>query len=323
MTVQQLAMSGALAYSGITSLEEDDNDGAELTRAKTPQLMADCAAYVNAAMQEVADKAPHLFKYPSGGLLAAPLSVTGLTVTAGSVTISGFSAFTADMRGCTIRITGSSYDHEIVSATTISRPFDGPSGSGLGATVYSDCIPLASTIANVLEPVMIPSIGVVDLANSRSEFMTGYRNYASGPRSGYAQAVSPYSMNYTKLVGRPERWMCEERYDSTSASTLLLMRFYPMPSQLYSVVFEQIMKPPVYTAADIDSDDGGTDPQTIIPFGGVEQRLLPVLRKKWMAHYSFNQPAEVRAQINDDYQTALASLEAEKPTRGFRHAIYH
>lgn len=317
-------MSGALAFSGIHSLDPDDNDGSQLSRGKTSAIIADCAAYINASMQEVADKAPHLFKKTSGGILGAPLSVTGLTVTAGSTAISGFSAYSSSMRGCTIRISGSSYDHEIVSAAEISRPFDGTGGSGLGATVYFDCVPLATTVATIIEPIMIPSIGVVNLANSRDQFLTGLSSYASGPRSGMPHAVTPYSMNFTKLVGRPERWMCEEGgYDPTNTTTLLLLRFYPMPSQLYSVVWQQIMKPPVYTAADIDSDDGGTDPQTPIPFDGVEQRLMPVLRKKWMSHYSFDQSDAVKSEINDDYVAALASLEAEKPTRGFRRAIYH
>lgn len=324
MTVQQLAMSGALNFSGIHSLDPDDNAQSELARGKSASIIADCAAYINASMRLVADKAPHLFKKPGGGLLGAPLSVSGLGMTFGSTTITGFSAFASAMRGCTIRIAGSSYDHEIVSATEISRPFDGPTAGGLGATVYFDCIPLDVTISGIIGPVMIPSIGVIGLANSRDQFLTGGYNFASGSRSGLSHSVLPFSMNFTKLVGRPERWMCEEGgYDPSNTSTLLLMRFYPMPSQLYTVVFEKIMKPPVYTSADIDSDDGGADPGTTVPFDGVEQRLMPILTKKWMKHYSFDQPNTVKQEINDDYQNALDSLEKEKPTNDYKSAVYH
>lgn len=303
-------------------MDDDDSDAAELSRGKTPQLIADCAACINGSIQEVADQAPHLFKQNSGGVLKAPTTATGISATAGSTVISGFSAYAADMRGCTIRLDGDSYDNEIVSATEVARPYLGPTSSGLSANIYYDCIPLASTVSSVVEPVMIPSLGKVWLADSRHSFLTGEPRMGNDRHYPYP-AVFPFSANFQKMVGRPSRWMCEERYDSTSGSTLLLMRFYPMPNQLFGVVFEVTAKPPTYTAADIDSDDGGTDPATVIPFPWVESRLMPIVTKRWMKHPSFNQSEASQQAIMADYSLALASLEKEKPTRGYRQAQYH
>lgn len=321
MSVAELALRGALCHSGVHSLTPEDNESTELSRGKPVGLIEDCAAYINAALQELADEAPALFKSNGGGYLRAPLSITGLTATEGSTTISGFSAYLATMRGCTIRIGNDAYDNEIKSATELVRPYAATGGAALSGVVYFDCIPLDSSISQIVEPVMIPGLGIVHLANSRTEFLTG--NFI-GPHERDATYVNsfPYAANFTKMTGRPVRWMCEEGdYSASNAATVLLLRFYPMPMQAYPVVFQKVVKPPTYTAADIDNDDGGADPGTVIPFAWAESRLMPILTRRWMKHPSFGNP-DARDEIRADSARALASLEKEKPTRGYTTFVY-
>jgi len=109
-----------------------------------PGDLDDLITELNAAMQELFDNAPsELMEQPRGALLLAPLAVT-LTATQGSTVISGFTAFTAAMPGCTIRLAGDTQDNEIVSATELASPF-AATGGPITATVFFDCVNLALT----------------------------------------------------------------------------------------------------------------------------------------------------------------------------------
>lgn len=295
-------------------------EASELSRGKPAGIIEDCAAYLNGSLQELAKEAPFFFKTDGGGYIRAPISVSGITATEGSTAISGFSAYTAAMRGCTIRLGSDAYDHEIRSATELACEYGGTTGSGLTGTVYFDCIPLDSTIAQVVAPIFIPGIGEIGMANDRTEFILG--SMAVPVATTYPVMTAFAQNSYNKQIGRPIRWMCEEGgYSATQTSILHLLRFYPMPAQACRVNFQKIVKPPTYTAADIDNDDGGNDPGTVIPFDEVESRLMPIFTRNWLKHPSFGN-REARDDIRSDAVRAIGGLEDEKPGRGPRRIVY-
>lgn len=310
MTVQEIAKD-LFRYIGINSLDTTANT----SNLNIPTLeagdLAIAAQTINSSLQEIFSFAPaYIREREVSEVLRAPEAVT-LNVTNASKTISSLTTYAAWMLGCTIRISGDEEDNQIISSTELLRPYLGSTQSGVSATVYADTIKLDSSYGRVLDPVRIPRVPQLRPVSSKEDF------YFWNEPNRFSNGVPQHPLggwhydNTQKSTGLPSVYFTEARYDGTSTALPLYLRFNPMPDQALSVTFRVKVKPTAVTVANIG--DQSSDPGINIPIEWHESILLPICRKRFMAHPRFIGNPEVISQIKEDYETATRILQEMAP----------
>lgn len=249
MTLQPLILR-IINYVGVTQFQPQPA-GSELEDC-TNGLLDDALAAVNGALQEIHALQPLInMEADTGYALRAPLHVT-LTATTGSKTISAFSAYDATwMPGCTLRMAGDDQDNRILSATTLARPYMGATGSGLGGTVYGDCLTLQSNESRAISPLTLPNQLPLQVCDDLAEFLR---------IAGYPLIVGPggtpmggWWWTWKRSIGRPLVALAEGAYDPTLGTIPRRLRFAPMPDAAYALGYRVALNPPVFTRAQIVS----------------------------------------------------------------------
>ncbi len=319
MTVQDIA-EDLFRYIGITSLNTSANTSNLNIRTLESGDLAFAAGVINASLQEIFAFAPaYIREREVSEVLRDPVAVT-LDCTNGSKTIANLTTYAAWQLGCTIRISGDEEDNQIISSTELLRPYLGSTATGIGATVYSDAIKLDSTYGRVLEPVRIPRVPQLRAASSKEDFYFWKEpNRFGGGIPSHPLGGWHYD-NTQKSIGLPVVYFTEARYDGSSATLPLFLRFNPMPDHQLSVTFRVKVKPTAVTVANIG--DHTSDPGINIPIEWHESILLPICRKRFMAHPHFTGNPEVIAQIREDYETATRELREMSPQTAEMRAIY-
>jgi len=301
--IQELAQL-LLQDIGCTSLDLSANSNPENGRGLvTGDLLAVTAA-INGGLQELWGKAPsELTERDDAEQLRPPTTVT-ITVTQYSKAVSGFTAYADWMQGCTLRMAGDAWDNEIVSATALLRPWQGPSGT-LTATVYSDCIPLPSEFKNILAPVYVPNVISMPVLETREQFLL----WGTGALGAMQNAYAYYWLQ--KPVGIPQVCTVQTRYDATLEGGVgLFLRVKPMPGQAYPITFTAKLDAPSIDVEDIG--DAESDPAILIPSKWVESILYPLARQRFISHPSYDNPAGAQ-EIARQYKVALELMEEFKP----------
>jgi hypothetical protein len=253
---------------------------------------------INGAMEECFSLGPIELSEQQQASVLRPATGVTLDVVQYSTAVANLTPWAAWMQGCTIRIAGDSRDNEIVSPTSLLRPFMGGDASGVAATVYGDAIPLAGSVLTVLGPVEIPEqmelCAVGGPHEFRREIGSGFSRQAAG--ANFAAQAKP--------IGTPTHWTVETRHLPSNAFTQRILRVTPMPDKACSLTYRAKVKPPAYTQADFYAGTAyGTDPETVIPFDWTESTLLPVALQRFAAHPAFEN-AEMVGEIGRQAELA-------------------
>lgn len=309
-TIQTLALQLARDI-GITTFDTAAEVANRNLRGVTAQDKVAIVNAINGAYEELFMRAPAgLSESEVGGVLREPTSVT-LTATQYSATISALTTYASWMIGCTIRVAGDANDNELTGSTTLARPFMGASGSGISATVHADAIPLDSTISHVLPPVSILGERCLRMATSREEFI---ESSGQGDYGGTILSQKP--------GGDPTVAFVDTRFLSTATQNLQkFIRFNRLPASAKSVRFRARLKPPSYTVANIGTDVA-SDPGVQMPLESMSSILFAFARKRISGDPLFG-AMNAMGEIERQYKTAIAQLEASVPYIGPKNGQYH
>lgn len=260
-TVQACALS-ILRDMGVTSLNvaSPPNQPTPLE----PGDLDDVALALTQAIQEIAmESGGEQLRQPGSGWIFAPANVT-LTATQGSNVISAFSGYTTAMNGCTIRISTDDQDNEILSATLLSKPFAGTSGSAISATVYCDCFTVDDTVERIIGPLLLDQNRQVYEVSSRIEYVqrcsfpifNGYGGvFPSAAFAPYAYAPF-WSLGNKASDQYPSVFFLDTYYNAAVGYPVRRVRLTPMPTVPQSVAWTNKMTPVRFTSADIVSGLG-------------------------------------------------------------------
>lgn len=326
MTFRQIA-DFFFRHSGLTSLDPLVDVDVNLMRRLESRDIPDAVMCINGALEESYSLAPiSLTGRPVGGVLRPAQAVT-LTATQYSTTISALTTYASWMLGCTIRIGGDELDNQIISSTELLRPYVGSSASGIGATVYADCIPVSSAYMAVIEPVRILGTAPVRMVGSEEEFYA----YNRRPRyySATGNGATRYGWGYedtvaNKTIGQPRLARADWLALGTAQPSLFL-RFNPMPDRVYSVTFTGQLAPPVITAADIWTNGTPTvDPGTIVTLPFPYSVLTAFCLKRWTANPTYSpRGGDQIAEIDRQYQDAKRAMLCRPAQYAESFAIFH
>lgn len=298
-----------LRYIGIQSLATAANANALNQRGLEDQDIPDVVTCLQGSLEEIFTLMPSgLVEREVGGVLRPGASVTvSVTNYSAACTLSGYATW---MLGCTIRIPGDDLDNRLISSTQLLRPFMGSTGS-VGATVYGDCIPVAATYCQVIEPVKIPCRPKLQMMGSREEFNI----YTDFPRHGVYGLAN-------KSIGEPRAWLADfESLGSAQAS--LYLRVNPMPGLVYALTFVGRIAPPTITAANIyNSGTPDTDPGVSSFLPNASSTLLAFALQRWTAHPSFSADSQQLQEIARQYKVAKELIEKRTAQVGRQRAIY-
>jgi len=249
VTVQQVART-LLSYIGVTQFTPQPV-GSQLESCQ-PGDLDNAALAITQALHEVHEVSPIANREVStGALLYGPAAVR-LDVTEGSTAIDNLSSYAARMNGSTIRISGDDQDNELAGETQLARPYNGPTATGVSATIYGDSVTLPSSYSRAIGPLWLPNQFPMPIADSREEFirLSGWPMVVSPGGRG---DLSPLFSFIRKSVGRPRVALAMGAYDGTLDYVPRRLRVAPLPDQNYTLAFRAAANPPRFTRDDIVS----------------------------------------------------------------------
>lgn len=288
----------------------------------------DIAGAMTQAFQEIDDLAPQETKnYPKSCYLNAPASLT-LTVTTGSNSVSLVTLFAPWMPGCTIRITGDTQDNELLTETTLARPFMGSDGDNISAIIYADCVQLDETIGEIIADSMLLNNQLpIAAADTFSDFMRlgNYPMLTDARGMGINSGLPYFYFNVRKPdSNRPLIFFIDSLYEPSLDYVPRKIRFSPMPNVALSIGYRVGLNPPRILAEHIDNGDHVTDPGVTLPTidGKVESIFMPIVMQIMTSHPKFKNEAG-KAEIARSYKMAVARLENSGGKRGATNTVFH
>ncbi len=264
---------------------------------------------INSVLQKIYGKSPNLVSQtPVGAALAAPATLSGMTLTNGSATFGGAVPTTAQI-GCTILIAGEEFQNRILTATTLLYPVAGATGT-YAATVWTDLVHVPSG------DMILPPVGILggnDLLPMQSAATFGQptRYYGSDhgiqrdvPYGGFTQAG--YGRGENRDIGTPSRYFVEQEQGVTSGQITLAVRVDPLPDKYYTL--RVTTKASAYQISSADS----TTP-VLMPSGTPESVLIPLCRAEFSTfkHFSGSMGGALAAA-----KDAWATLGTQTDVRG-------
>lgn len=178
---------------------------------------------INGANQEVFNLLPAYFKEQTVGFtLPGPLAITGLVVTNGSKVVSGY-AFTAEMIGRSIQISGDGSINQLIGAGTnlsLMNDYQGTTGTTT-ATIYGDAI---YSTGFPFERI----VGNPTFEDDRMWPMLRRNNMVG---NGYTYPFFGMGLQ----LGRPQVWWVQNMGSSQGNVPQLVLRLFPMPDQIYGI----------------------------------------------------------------------------------------
>ncbi|MFH1067836.1 MAG: hypothetical protein V1746_08030 [bacterium] len=214
LTLAQLR-DDALSYVGIDDLNQ-------APASLRQRIVND----INAALQEIYTEGPSFLREKSfTAVLPLPRELTGKMFVTGSTSVSGGSAVSDDMVGCTFRITGEESDNEIVDASALQNPFQGATTNEGFGVVYSDCVVFPENVVSIAGPVWLNGKHKLEPLSNR----TDWQSRVTG----------------RKEIGTPRFYWIEPYH------TQLRLRVYPMPSVAYVLRYDAQIKAPQATFLDV------------------------------------------------------------------------
>ena len=283
----------------------------------------DAAAFVmTAAFQEIASQSPlEYLCQPDGSYINAPTAVT-LGASIGSKVVSSLTTYASWMNGCTIRISGDGGDNELVSSTSLARPYTGATGSGITATIYHDAITLDEGVEKLVGPVITGAgYPCQEISNRRDFIQQGWMNMAGSTFSNaylstsqsYVYAAPFWSIGPKPDAPSPRVYFLDAYYHPNQQSTVRMIRLSPMPNVAQAIGFTSKQLPQRVVAADISEGTTYSDPGVNIPCvnGWIESIFLPIARQIGTGIPTFKNDT-IRGEIARHYADAIARLHCER-----------
>ncbi|TSA40719.1 MAG: hypothetical protein D4R57_01505, partial [Verrucomicrobiales bacterium] len=283
MTVQQIVLH-MLSYIGVRDLNPTNN-----SIVSNPGMASGGAgAYgdiqfalnkLNMAMQQVFREGPAtMSERPGGTVLKAPRQVV-LNVTQYSTAITVASGWASDMVGCSVLISGDAGgENTFLSQTKLRRPHPGATGQ-LTCTVYHDSVCLLPDVRAIIDPIELPNrYPALEITTSQKDFDSFNSGYVGTQRRS----------------AQPRAVLLDSIYDG--AMPVKVIKFNPMPDQIYDVRWYEKIDPTPYVLTDVigsgnESVGPFTDPNKVLPVHWVESVLLPIATELFISHPSFSNPA--------------------------------
>ena len=262
---------------------------------------------INGAMQEMFDSSSLWIRQAKrGSILKAPATVNiALTngSTAGVIDLADWQDWFA---GCTLIVSGSSYDNRITNAernVVLMLPHEGATGT-VPCTIYHDSVSLATDVMGVLSPVRIdrrdifPSETLDAFTSRSSEKDFGFSRQYSGNR------VAPQA---SSTAGRPLTYDVVSWSPSSTTAPASRIRLYPAPDKAYSMDYEVKLLPPAVTSL--------TSTDTLpVPHQWIDSIFLPIAEKRLSAS-PFWAGVIGRDALAANYTQALELLRSASPRK--------
>lgn len=232
--------------------------------------------------------------------------------------------------GCTIRISGDGFDNELIDPATLARPYNGPTANGVTAVVFGDAILLDPQIKNIMAPIRVQRYPLY-LCGDLAEFelfpnIEGIRpmvTMSNGYQVGYGQDVYAGDYDQQKQTGYPRVAYIDTRYQPSQTNLSVYLRVSPMPLKSLPIRFRKKLKPPIFTAADIDDGTGNAPVYSrIFPMDLTESILAPVAMRRWTMDNSCILSDKQVAEIARQYDMALNIVRGMRPQIGHTTARY-
>lgn len=226
--------------------------------ATYPGRNAAVVAAINAAVQELFARGGGWVREDDRGfLLRAPVTIP-ITATNGlSTAIIGAGDWQDWMAGCTLAIAGASVDNQIRNASryvVLKYPHDGTSGATT-ATVWCDCLSMASDVLEVAEPVKMDGLPMVPLSkvaavHARDLAAVGFSyDYGANSQSRYA------NLRVGDTQGTPTNYMVETWSPGATIAPVKRLRLTPAPAAAGFVDCVVKLNPPRIEALQIHTGE--------------------------------------------------------------------
>jgi hypothetical protein len=289
----------SLAYEALSYIAPSGSPGnqATLELASAPQKER-IAADLTATLQEIYEQAPALYRRTLGASLDAPQTVN-VTVTSGSVNVTTGAAF---VQGATIFLGG--IHNQIFTENGQQRllfPFAGSTAT-VSATLYSDCVALGDTVAQVLDEVFLADGLRLSPRHTRADLLGGLREFPDYGRRLHVAGSTP-----TK--GRPRCYWVEDFLltGGTDHAAQRRLRFMPLPDSAQQVSYDVRLRAPRFTAADLGTDEEDSTRTLVVANDYHESLVRPLFLKRWSGSPWFRDEA-ARQSLQEDAARARATL---------------
>lgn len=285
----------------------------DLNRA-TPAQAQELALIMTQAVQEYFRIAPVCHRRSTLSERRPAAETLSVTVTNGSATVSG-TPFLARQRGCSIRFPDGQWN-EIVAPNQLLH--DVPQASGTYAcTVYNDA--LAFDDFQIDRVMTDPEI--VQESNGASYLLSPW--LPVGSRSVSRPSVLDLLMVGDAIPQRqhdtaswPTHYWAEHVGGSIAVSgdALFQFRFWPAPTEAYTVIFDAEILPDTYRIASV------TTPTTLpVPDGHAQLLLVPLARGRLARSYLFDPETVGKSDLLDAADEARAGIAALPAVFGPSH----
>jgi hypothetical protein len=270
----------AIAFGNRLARDIDEKSFIDLTADVRLEILD----AINGGLQTMHALAPAVSKITSGSIfIEAPITVD-LTVTNGSVEVSGY-PFTGDQFYRTIRIDGDDIDNQIAGTTTLLHPYTGASGT-VSATIYADGVAIVEPYEEMVGDPRILETGR-DLRHHKTHLPTWNR----------------------KQVTEPRYYWLEANARNRNSLAPAVLRFDCLPDRAYRLESQFSLAPAKVSFSDLLA------PGVDIPLRAelIEVYLLPIARGIFTSCRLWRDPA-TKSQVRADAEAAEAKYKELTPT---------
>lgn len=238
---------------------------------------------------------------PRGESIAAPVTVSSVTLTAGSKVVSA-AGLTSSMHGCTVQCSGQNTQNRVfqtgASTYGLLMPHNGGTVSNGTMTVWNDCINLTDSSLVIIRPVMLAGLWELLPATNQGDLQSSpwrtFWSHEPQPRGGY-----PVS-GYDRQAATPRQYLVDnsQLYDGGFVPQI---RLNPMPDAQYQINWQQRRKFTKITA--------WTDTRThIIPADYTESVYIPLVLERLVSLPQFQGSKDAVMADADDARTIMQAL---------------
>jgi hypothetical protein len=236
--------------------------GGDFTKLSLTE-QTDLMEAANAALQRLYNALPTYFKVQTQGfVLPAPLTISGIGVTAFSKTVTGAN-WTSAQIGQTVALDGDAAWNQIIGANELLNPYMGATatvgGTVYGNAIYSETYPFDRVIGNP------------EFAN---QGLTPYGLRTLFPTSNGNNLPWIYAQN----VGMPRVWWTQVLGNSQGGTPLMIIRVAPAPSTAYAINIRLSFWPKRLTLADYAANTA-----LVVPDQFIETSLIPMALQEFMS----------------------------------------
>lgn len=293
MTLNQISQT-CLSYFDLQFVAE----------ASAAQKLA-VATAISGALQELWQDGPAYFKRrEKTAILYGPTQVS-LTATANSTAVTGFTGWQDWMAGCSMRVDGDQFDHEIVDENTLLQPYHGSSGTK-NAQVFGDCVNMATEVSSVLGAVRLADIRELVPAPDRTAFNRANYWY----EGDYGEAILSVQAR-RRWTGQPHTYWIDTVFSGTGTATsqpIIRLRVAPLPQQQYILKFDTEINPPAVTPDNLDSNDIIFE----LPGSNTELILLPFVLQR-LTSCAWWKNRDALPEIARQFKAAHAAVYGSRP----------